>query len=267
MSTPAITTTGLAKSFSTPEGTPHRVLEGIDLTVEPGEFVCLLGPTGCGKTTLLRVITGLEEATAGEVRVGDDGVPGRAASVGMVFQQNSLLPWRRIDRNVAFPLEMAGMPRSQARARAREYLKLVRLENVERAFPYELSGGMQQRAAIARALATGSNILLLDEPFGALDDQTRIVLQEVLLDIWAERKATVLFVTHNIEESLVLGDRILVLGGGRILSDERVDLARPRDRFSTEFVDALVRLRRTFASAVSGDAGVGTPLEGPSTLC
>jgi NitT/TauT family transport system ATP-binding protein len=143
------------------------------------------------------------------------------------------------------------VPRREARERARELLSLVRLEGVERAFPYELSGGMQQRAAIARALATGRDILLLDEPFGALDERTRMVLQHVLLAVQEERRAAILFVTHNIEEALVLGDRVLVLGGGRILAEEPVTLPRPRDRLSDEFAATLVALRRTFARAVA----------------
>jgi len=237
-----ITLRGLEMAFTTDGNHVHRVLRGVDLDVEAGEFVCLLGPTGCGKTTLLRLMTGLETPTAGTLVLDREA--------GMVFQQNSLLPWRRVIRNVAFPLEMGGMGRAAAAKSAMEYLRLVKLEDAARAYPYELSGGMQQRAAIARALVGGREILLLDEPFGALDDQTRLRLQDALLDIWHERGMTILFVTHNIEEALQLADRILVLGGGRILADEAVVLDRPRDRFADEFVSALMGLRRTFAEAV-----------------
>lgn len=248
MSTPVIETRGLSKVFPRGEGEALTVLDGLDLEVEAGELVSVLGPTGCGKTTLLRILAGLEPATSGTVHLAESA--GRAKA-GVVFQQSSLLPWRRVLANVAFPMELAGVPRGPARSKARKLLELVRLEGVEHAWPYELSGGMQQRAAIARALATGSDLLLLDEPFGALDDQTRIVLQEVLLELWRDRGTTVLFVTHNIEEALVLGSRILVVGGGRILDDRTVELSRPRDRFAPEFVEALVDLRRTFAEAVA----------------
>ncbi len=247
MNGPVIETRGLCKVFPSAGGGSLTVLDGLDLVVDPGELVCVLGPTGCGKTTLLRILSGLEPCTAGEVQLSAGT---KRAAAGVVFQQNSLLPWRRVLANVTFPMEMAGVPRGRARSAARELLELVQLEGVEQAYPYELSGGMQQRAAIARALATGSDLLLFDEPFGALDDQTRIVLQEVLLDIWQERRATVLFVTHNIEEALVLGSRILVLGGGRILEDRSVELPRPRDRFAPDFVAALMELRKTFAAAV-----------------
>jgi NitT/TauT family transport system ATP-binding protein len=246
----AISIEGLRKCFPG-DGGEQTVFGGIDLTIRSGEFVCILGPTGCGKTTLLRLLTRLEKASAGTIAI-------REGRVGMVFQQNALLPWRRVLHNVTFPLELAGVKRSEARARARELLALVRLKKVESAFPWELSGGMQQRVAIARALAAESGILLLDEPFGALDDPTRIALQEMLLEVWRERDATVLFVTHNIEEALVLADRILVLGDGRILGDEPVELPRPRDRFSSEFVEAFVRLRRTFAGAVFPESRSGS---------
>jgi len=236
-----ITIRGLAKTFTTGGNHENRVLRGIDLDVDAGQFVCLLGPTGCGKTTLLRLLTGLTTPTAGTIEL--------AREAGMVFQQNSLLPWRNVVRNVAFPLEMKGVGRAEAAKSALEYLELVKLGDAARAYPYELSGGMQQRAAIARALVGGREILLLDEPFGALDDQTRAKLQAVLLDIWRDRRMTIVFVTHNIEEALLLADRILVLGGGGILADEEVTLPRPRDRFADEFVTALMKLRRTFATA------------------
>jgi NitT/TauT family transport system ATP-binding protein len=192
---------------------------------------------------------------------GRTPVEGRVPA-GIVFQQNSLLPWRRVLANVTFPLEMRGVGRSEARRQATDLLRLVHLEDVAGAFPHELSGGMQQRVAIARALAHNASILLLDEPFGALDDRTRRLLQAVLLDIWKSRELTVLFVTHHIEEALILGDRILVLGRGRILEDRPVLLARPRDPLGDAFAAELLELRRVFAAATADAASRGDrPIE------
>ncbi len=243
----AIIVTGLTKSFQSQAGNGVPVLRGLDLTVEEGEFVCILGPTGCGKTTLLRLLSGLLMPDAGEIRLA--GEPPGGGQAGLVFQQNSLFPWRKVIRNVTFPLEMKGVPRRKARVKALELLELVGLADVAEAYPWELSGGMQQRAAIARALAGNREILLMDEPFGALDDRRRLVLQQQLLDIREERRMTVLFVTHHIEEALILGDRVIVLGHGRVLAEEAVDLPRPRDRLSRQFNDALLELRRVFAAS------------------
>jgi len=245
----AIIVTGLTKSFQSQAGNGVPVLRGLDLTVEEGEFVCILGPTGCGKTTLLRLLSGLLMPDAGEIRLA--GEPPGGGQAGLVFQQNSLFPWRKVIRNVTFPLEMKGLPRREARVKAMELLDLVGLADVAESYPWELSGGMQQRAAIARALAGNREILLMDEPFGALDDRRRLVLHQQLLDIREERRMTVLFVTHNIEEALILGDRVIVLGHGRVLAEETVDLPRPRDRLSRAFNDALLELRRVFAASGS----------------
>ena len=226
-------------------GQPVPVLEGLDLTAAPGEFLCLLGPTGAGKTTLLRLLTGLLQPTGGRLMVGGHQPRAGKVKAGGVFQQNSLLPWRRLLANVTFPLEMRGMPRREAEKRGMALLEEVGLAHRHRAFPYELSGGMQQRGAIARALAQDQGLLLLDEPFGALDDHTRGQLQQSLLELWGQKGMTVVFITHNIEEALILGDRIAVMGRGRIIHDQPVALARPRDPLAPEFSRAFLQLRKT----------------------
>jgi ABC-type nitrate/sulfonate/bicarbonate transport system ATPase subunit len=252
-SKPVIDIAGLRKVFINEDGQSVPVIDGLDLTVAPGEFVSVLGPTGCGKTTLLRILLGLESADAGRVRIaGSEPQAGRVPA-GAVFQQNSLLPWKRVIKNVVFPMDMKGVGRREARRRAMELLRIVQLEKAARAFPYELSGGMQQRASIARALAHEAGIMLMDEPFGALDDRTRRVLQRALLQIWRDRSLTIVFVTHNIEEALLMGDRVIVMGRGVILEDERIELPRPRDPLSEDFAEMFLRLRTTFAAAVAGD--------------
>ena len=248
----AIEVEALTKVFTTEDGVSVPVLDSLDLRVDEGSFVTLLGPTGCGKTTLLRILVGLESATRGTARVSGRAPLAGRVPAGVVFQQNSLLPWRRVLSNVTFPLEMKGVRRRVARERAHDLLRLVGLEHAARAYPYELSGGMQQRAAMARALAYDARILLMDEPFGALDDQTRRTLQGTMLDLWRARHLTVLFITHNIEEALLLGDRVVVLGHGRVLEDQRVALPRPRDPLNTAFTDQLLALRRIFVRAVNG---------------
>ena len=219
-----------------------EALRGVSLEVEEGEFVCLLGPSGCGKTTLLRIIAGLETPSDGEVRV--DGVPvtGPTPRLGMIFQDYSLYPWRRVVENVAFGLELAGVAKEARSATAREYLGLVGREGVEGAYPYELSGGMRQRVAVARALATDPAVILMDEPFGALDAQTRNAMQRELLEIWQKTRKTVLFVTHSVDEAVFLADRIVVLTPrpGRIREVVQVCEARPRDRTC----DACAAIRR-----------------------
>ncbi len=212
-------------------------LEDINLDIYDGEFVCLLGPSGCGKTTLLRMIGGLDVPTAGTVMIDGKIVDGPSPKMTMVFQEYSLFPWRTIESNVGFGLEMMGMKKEQRKVEVKKQLDLVDLTDFADSYPYELSGGMRQRAAVARALASDPAVMLMDEPFGALDAQTRNKMQNQLLDIWQSTKKTILFVTHSVDEAVYLSNRVVVLSPrpGRVHKIHTIDLPRPRDRTSTHF--------------------------------
>lgn len=218
------------------DGTGTEALRNINFDVEDGEFICLLGPSGCGKTTLLRIIAGLETQTSGEITLNGVPITGPDPKRGMVFQQYSLFPWRTVMDNITFGLEMQGIKKPEAKKQVEKYIELVGLEQFKNSYPYELSGGMQQRAAIARALANEPEVLLMDEPFGALDAQTRNILQDELLKIWEQKNVTVLFVTHSVDEAVFLSDRIVVMTSrpGRIKEIVEVDLPRPRCRTGQE---------------------------------
>ncbi|HLF48937.1 MAG TPA: ABC transporter ATP-binding protein, partial [Methylomirabilota bacterium] len=199
---------GVGKDYLIP------VIQEVSFGVEAGEFVCLLGPNGCGKTTLLRILGGIEPATRGTVLL--DGLPVVADArherkVGMVFQEDRLLPWLSLRDNVALVLKPLGLPRDGRRDKAMQYLRVAGLRGFEDYYPGRVSGGMRQRAAIARALAIEPDVLLMDEPFGALDAQTRVIMQELLLKVWEESHKTILFVTHDIDEAIFLGDRVYVM--------------------------------------------------------
>lgn len=213
-------------------GGPHVAVQSASLRVRPGEFVCLLGPSGCGKSTLMNSIAGFVPPTRGDVTVDGEAVTEPGPDRGMVFQQHSLFPWKTVKENVAFGPLMAGVGQNEANGVARTFLSLVGLAAFENAYPNTLSGGMQQRVGIARALANYPSVLLMDEPFGALDAQTRIMMQENLLDIWREFRNTVVFVTHDIDEAVFLSDRIVVMSAspGRIIADISVNLPRPREQ-------------------------------------
>jgi len=202
-------------------------IESMDLDVGDGEFVSLLGPSGCGKSTFLKVVNGLLTATAGEIRLRSTG---KGREDAMVFQDAALFPWYTILDNVAYGLVCAGVAKAEARKRAMPLIQLVGLEGFEERYPYQLSGGMQQRANLARALTVDAAILLMDEPFASLDAQTREIMQAELLRIWNAAKKTVVFVTHQIEEAVYLSDRVIVMSArpGRILADIRIDIPRPR---------------------------------------
>ncbi len=218
------------------DGKEMEALHDINLSIRENEFVCFIGPSGCGKTTLLRIIAGLEEPTSGSVSLAGDQIKGPGPERGMVFQEYSLFPWRTVLDNIAFGLELKGVAVAERHARARQHLKMVGLERFESRYPHELSGGMKQRVAIARALVNDPRALLMDEPFGALDAQTRNVMQSELLRIWEEEKKTVVFVTHSVDEAIYLADRIVIMSArpGRIKDIIEIDLPRPRNRTSPE---------------------------------
>jgi NitT/TauT family transport system ATP-binding protein len=223
----------LSKSYVGKRGPEVLALDNLDIDVSSGRFISIVGPSGCGKSTLLYIVGGFLQPSSGEVLV--DGLPVRAPGRerGIVFQEYSLFPWKTVLGNVAYGLRRQKVPRREAEERAREYLGLVNLDaSVESRYPNELSGGMKQRVAIARTLAADPDILLMDEPFGALDALTREHLQDELLTIWEQTQKTVLFVTHSIEEAILLSDRIYVLSGrpGKVRAEIDVDLPRPRDR-------------------------------------
>ena len=215
--------------FQTQDGTLTAV-DHVSLSVSAGEFLAVIGPSGCGKTTLFNVIGGLLSDYEGRISVGGERLSGPHASIGMIFQEESTFPWRTVLDNVAFPLEIAGMPKAQRLDRARHFISLVGLDGFERRYPSELSGGMRQRVSMARTLASEPKILLMDEPFAALDEQTRLLLGDKVLQIQQDLKQTTLLITHNITEAVQLADRILVMTyrPGKVKRIVDIDLPRPR---------------------------------------
>ena len=237
----------VSRTFEGHKGQCTQALLPVDFEVRDNDFVTILGPSGCGKSTLLRIVAGLDHATSGRVLL--DGVPveGPGADRGMVFQSYTLFPWLTIEQNIRFGLRERGMPEAQQKERAAYFIAKVGLRGFEQHFPKQLSGGMQQRTAIARALANDPKILLMDEPFGALDNQTRVLMQELLLGIWEAERKTVLFVTHDIDEAIFMANRVAVFSArpGRIKTELAVDLPHPRHytiKTSPEFMDLKARL-------------------------
>jgi NitT/TauT family transport system ATP-binding protein len=228
----SVTVKGVCKSFDDLE-----VIRDLNLKVADDEFVSFIGPSGCGKTTILRLIAGLEEPTEGEIYEDDNLVEGPGSDRGVVFQEFALFPWRTVIKNIEFGLEMKRIPKEKRREIALEFIDLVNLEGFEDAYPKELSGGMKQRVGIARALANDPDVLLMDEPFGSLDAQTRNIMQRELLRIWQKKSKTVIFVTHSVDEALYLSDRVIVLTArpASVKKDFIIDLPRPRDRAGEEF--------------------------------
>ena len=229
----ALTISGLRKSFAI-GGEERLVLDGIDLAVRPGEFLSIVGASGCGKSTLLRLIVGLEDDYAGEIRLDGERVVTTSLDRGIVFQDHRLFPWMTLEQNVELALLNTDVPKARRAQIAAEHIALVNLTGFEKAYPHQLSGGMAQRAAIARALVTEPKLLLLDEPLGALDALTRVRVQAELQRIWMAQRSTMIMVTHDVEEALYLGDRVIVMSPnpGRIRRIVDVDLPHPRDRAS-----------------------------------
>lgn len=217
--------------FETPEG-PITAVDNVSFTVKLGEFVSVIGPSGCGKSTLFNVIGGLLSHHEGVVKVGGETVSGPHRSIGMVFQEESTFPWRTVTDNVAFPLELVGMPRAKRTERARHFIRMVGLDGFENRYPGELSGGMRQRVSLARTLASEPKILLMDEPFAALDEQTRLLLGDKVLQIQQQLKQTTLLITHNITEAVQMSDRILVMTYRPGKVKRIVDISLPRPRTS-----------------------------------
>jgi NitT/TauT family transport system ATP-binding protein len=237
----------VGKMFRSDTGANVKALEDVNLRVHQGEFITLVGATGCGKSTLLNLIAGLDTTDEGTVHLGKDLRFGD--NIAHVFQHYTLFPWRTAVSNVSFGLQMRGAPRAKRHSRAAELLAKVGLRGFENAYPHELSGGMRQRAAIAQALAIEPKLLLMDEPFGAVDDSTRTDLQKMLTDLWQENHTTIIFVTHNIDEAIVLGDRVLVFSErpGHIACEIGIDLPRPRNRMTREFTELFIHIRNSLS--------------------
>ncbi len=233
---PILGVRGVGKTYALGE---QRIeaLRGADLVVRKGEFVCLIGASGCGKSTLLRIVAGFEPPSTGTAEMWGMPITGPAPDRGMVFQDYGLFPWLTVRQNIGFGPAARGRPRAEVKATVERFVELVGLGRFADAWPHQLSGGMKQRVAIARVLANDAEIVLMDEPFGALDAMTRERLQDELLEIWQRTRLTVLFVTHSIEEAIFLADRVVVMepGPGRIASAHTIDLPRPRDVASPEF--------------------------------
>jgi NitT/TauT family transport system ATP-binding protein len=247
--TPKIRLQDIHKTFRwTAKGKRHIVpaLGGVNFDIRPNEFLSIIGPSGCGKTTLLRILAGLAQPDSGEVVIDGQAVTKPGPERAMVFQAFGLFPWKTVLDNVMFPLRIRKMPEAEAKAKAMDQLKRVGLERFVSSHPHQLSGGMQQRVGLARALATEPDILLMDEPFGAIDAQTREYMQEELMKIWSETKKTVVFVTHDLDEAVMLSDRILVLSRGPGTVRRVVDVALERPRWEYD-----VRARPEFAAARS----------------
>ena len=255
---PFVRIVGATKEYVSAEGGRISVaFDGIDLEIDQNQFICVIGPSGCGKTTLLNCLAGFVELTVGAIYVAGKPVQGPSRDRGVVFQDYALFPWLNVMENVAFGPRLSGLRRDEQRQKAREYLALVGLEAYGDRYPYELSGGMKQRVGLARALANEPKVLLMDEPFAALDALTRETIQSELLRIWLERQKTIVFVTHSIDEAVFLADRIIVMTRppGCIRADVHTEMHRPRDRTSPEFARLAGQVRELVFDQIDKEAG------------
>ncbi len=249
---PKLSIRGLQKSFIVNEGFGHirsiHAIERVDLEMNEGEFLCVIGPSGCGKSTLLMILAGLYPKTAGEIILDGRPLTGPGLNRGVVFQDFALFPWLTVRSNILYGVRQKKISAKFHAEILQHYIKMMSLQGFEDTYPYRLSGGMKQRVAIARALALEPELLLMDEPFGALDAQTRANLQQVLVDVWQETKKTVVFITHDVREATFLADRVVVMSSrpGRITEEITIKLPRPRDILSPEFVE----LERKLASRI-----------------
>lgn len=225
----SLTIQNLSKTYFDPYAGAHMTaVHDISLTVQQGEFVSIVGPSGCGKTTLLNMLAGFIPASGGSIMIDDKPVKGPGPERGVVFQTFALFPWKTVLENVGFGPRMRGLPAAECDRIAHEFLEIAGLAHAAHRYPNELSGGMQQRVGVVRALANNPDVLLMDEPFASVDAQTRMTLQEELTRIWQERRPTILFITHDVPESVFLADRVIVLSKGRVLDEMTIDLPRPR---------------------------------------
>ena len=257
--TPAIDIRGVTRRFLTPEGRFNTAMRDFSLRVERGEFVCIVGPTGCGKSTTLNLVTGLIRPSAGEVRVAGEPVAGIDPGVGFVFQSDALFPWRSVLANVAAGPRYRGVPKDEALARARAWIARVGLADYETLYPHQLSGGMRKRVALAQTFINEPRILLLDEPFSALDVQTRTVMQDELLRLWSGTGASVVFVTHDLEEAVALADRVVVLTASpaTVKSVHRIDLPRPRVMSEIRYEPAFVAIAHRIWNDLREEVRIG----------
>jgi NitT/TauT family transport system ATP-binding protein len=256
---PAAVFRGISHQFEADDGTPISVLEDVDLEVKPGEFVAIVGPSGCGKTTLLNILSGLERPKAGTVEVGGHPVTTGDKEVGYLFARDALLPWRTVLGNVELAMELYGVEKTERHDRAVSLLHDVGLDEFVSSWPAQLSQGMRQRVAIARTLATMPALLLLDEPFSALDAQTKLVLQDTFAELWGKLRSTVVLITHDLAEAIALADRVVLMTRrpGRIKAIFPVDLPRPRSIFSLQGDEAFHKLYELVWAQLAGEVNQG----------